>query len=554
MEGSRRADSCSVKCVCFGLLLLSAMSGEWARADAADPRRAGRGAASGQRSLVGFDAYIERVRAAFENVGVAVAVLKGDAIAYARGFGAREYGKPGRVDPDTLFQIGSTTKAFTTAALGLLVEEGKIHWDDPVIDYLPRFQLEDPWLTRHLTIRDTVTHRSGIVETPFFIYAVMDADAAAGQLQYIASQDRFRDSYHYNNLMYGLAGKIVAAASGMSWGEFVQRRLMQPLQMSRSGTSPHEFWDARYVTATYRGSAAAAHWGSDDARDTNVAMPHVLDDAGAVKVLAWQSYDNAAAAGSIVSSARDMAKWIIPHLNQGRFGGRQVLREDTVRELHATQNLRARNPQFPFVDSTEGYALGWFKAHYHGRVHLSHGGGIAGFPAYVALMPDEQIGVVVLANSRRAQDGYSLHVAIALRAMDQLLNVPLRDWSRELSLRTRDAMLRSRAQEEELQRSRLRDAPPSLPLEEYAGEYEDLVLHSGRIRVWLESGELKLTFAGDGAFSGTLVHWHRDVFRLRPQTPLSWQGFAGFVLDETGKVVGLSAFDSTLRRVPTGKR
>ncbi|MBL8271614.1 serine hydrolase, partial [Steroidobacter sp.] len=474
---------------------------------------------------------------------------KGDAVVYARGFGAREHGKPARIDPDTLFQVGSTTKAFTTAALGLLVEQGKLHWDDPVLDYLPDFQLQDPWLTRHLTVRDAVVHRSGIAETPYFIYATMNADAAAEQLRYIVPQDRFRDSFNYNNLMYGVAGKIVAAASGMSWGEFVSSRLLQPLGMSRSGVSPYEFWDAQSVTPTYRGLAKVAHPTADDARDRNVAMPHIRDDGGAVNVLAWQSYDNAAASGSIVSSARDMAAWMIPHLNDGRSGGRQVLQPATVRELHATQNLHIKHVQFPLADSAEGYAMGWFKARYHDSVYLSHGGGIAGFPAYVALMPDQRIGVVVLANSRRLGDGYAFHMAIALRAIDQLLKASPRNWSQELSMRTRDAIVQARTEEEKLQQSRLRNAPPSLPLQEYAGEYEDAVLHSGRIKIGFERGELNLSFAGEGAFSGTLVHWHRDVFRLRPKSPLGWQGFATFMLDETGKAVAMTAFDTTLKRV-----
>jgi CubicO group peptidase (beta-lactamase class C family) len=509
------------------------------------------GSASG---LGGLDAYIERARADFENVGVAVAVVKGDAVVYARGFGVRQHGKPARVDPDTLFQVGSTTKAFTAAALGLLVEQGNVHWDDPVTDYLPNFRLQDPWRTPQLTVRDALSHRSGIAETPYFIYATMDADAAVEQLRYIAPQDRFRDSFNYNNLMYGVAGQIVAAASGMSWGEFVNSRLMQPLGMSRSGTSLYEFWDARFVTPTYRGSAAASPTAAD-ARDSNVAMPHIRDEVGAVNVLAWQSYDNAAASGSIVSRVSDMAAWVIPHLNEGRSRGRQVLQPGTVRELHATQNVHVKHMQFPFADSAEGYAMGWFKARYRGSVYLSHGGGIAGFPAYVALMPDERIGVVVLANSRRIGDGYAFHMAIALRAIDQLLNARPRDWSQELSMRTRDAILQARKEEEQLQQSRLRNAPPSLPLEEYTGEYEDAASHSGRIRIWLEGGELNLSFAGDGAFSGTLVHWHRDVFRLRPKTPLGWQGFPAFTLNEAGRIVALTAFDTTLKRVaPAQKR
>lgn len=512
------------------------------------------GTAGADPGLADLGRYIEQTRSQLENVGVAVAVVKDDKVVFAQGFGVREQGKAARIGPDTLFQIGSTTKAFTTAALGILVDEGKIRWDDPVIDYLPGFQLQDPWLTRHLTIRDTVTHRSGITDSPYFAYAVMDADTALDQLRYIPSQYAFRDSYHYSNLMYVVAGKIVAAASGMSWNEFVEQRLLQPLRMKRSGTTAYEFWNARYIAPTFWGSAAASRYSHADARDANVAMPHFVDVQSTPHVIAWQSYDNAAAAGTIVSSADEMANWLILHLNQGAFAGRQLLQADTVEELHAVQNLHCVCG-FPFADSTEpvqGYAMGWVRTRYHDQALLAHGGGILGFPAYVAMIPGQRMGVVVLANSSKvdAGDRYALHKAIALRAFDQLLDTASRDWNLEFLARAKQAEADARSRQEERQRSRLLNAPPSLPLEHYAGDYEDRLLHSGRVKVRVADGQLTLSFDGQGAFSGFLDPWHHDVFRLRLKVPVDPDQFPGFVIDPAGKVASMSFLDRTFDRLP----
>lgn len=511
------------------------------------------GAAPVRAPLASFEHYIEQARLELGNVGVAVAVVQGDRVIFAQGFGVKEYGKSGKVGPDTLFQIGSTTKAFTGATVGILVDEGKLRWDDAVVSHLPSFQLQDPWLTRQLTLRDTLSHRSGIAESPYYVFAVMDAQAAMEQLRYIRPQYAFRDSYNYSNLMYGVAGQVVSAVSGMSWNEFVRRRLLQPLRMTRSGASPYEFWAPQYVAPTFQGSAVAARFSAADARDADVAMPHIVDEKKQPRMIAWQSYDNAAAAGSIVSSARDMANWVIMNLNEGRFEGRQVLKPETVEEMHATQNLRDDGGRYPFQGLTEGYAMGWQRARFHDLTILSHGGGIIGFPAYVALMPQRKIGVVVLANSEQAVAGdtQAFRKAIALRALDRLLQVSPRDWSQEFLARARQTASQSGKEEEALQKGRLRDAPPSLPLEQYAGDYEDRELHSGRVTVRVEEDRLTLRFAGEGAFAASLEPWHHELFRLHKIGAPGWGQFVNFVIGPKGQVTSMSLFDGTFDRLPS---
>jgi CubicO group peptidase (beta-lactamase class C family) len=512
-------------------------------------------APSGKQALAGLSHYIERVRSDWRNVGLAVAVVQGSEVIYAHGFGLRQVGKAAAVDQDTLFQVGSTTKAFTCAALSILVDEGKLRWDDAVTDYVPTFALQDAWLTQNLTIRDTLSHRSGISDRNYFAtLGVMSSNEVVRELRYIAPEARFRDSYRYSNWMYAAAGKVIEATSGMSWHDFVRRRLLEPLVMSRSGTSPFEFWDAPYVTSTFLGSAPAGVVSPGHARDSNVAMPHVLDDSGSVVIVPWQSFDNAAAAGSIVSSAADMAHWVVMHLNEGRFENRQVLAKEAVQELHALQNLYVDVSEFPFADTKEGYAMGWRRAIYRGRTYLAHSGGIVGFPAYVALLPDAKVGVVVLSNGPKVvRDDYTLNKAIVLWAVDRLLGAPSRDWRREFLSRAQKAQQDTQSEEEQLQQARLQNSPPSLSLAQYAGIYEDSHAVAGRVSVRLERGQLVLSFPGDGAFSASLEHWHQDLFRLR-SNPASAHAlgpqFAVFALDPAGKVISLSAFDATFQRLP----
>jgi CubicO group peptidase (beta-lactamase class C family) len=503
-----------------------------------------------------FDSYIEQVRDDWKNVGVAVAVVRGRETIYARGFGVRESGKTDAIDPDTLFQVGSTTKAFTTAALAILVEEGKIRWDEPIIESLPGFQLQDPWLTRNLTIRDTVTHRSGIAVSLYPYLAVMDSSQAIRQLRYVGSNGAFRNTFVYDNLMYAVAGQVIEAASGIAWSEFVRHRLLQPLQMSRSGASPYEFWDARQVAPTFFGSAAGGVSSTEQARDVNMAMPHALDEQGSLVVLPWRSYDNASAAGALVSSAAGMANWLTLHLNEGCFEGRKLLKKETVLELHATQNLHSGIDERLFDETPQGYAMGWWRAQYRGQTHLEHGGGMIGFPAYAALLPDMQLGVVVLSNSPKAVYGdftlgYLFHKAIASWIFDRFLGLPPRDWSRELLSRSRRAQQGTQENEEKLTRSRLSGKPPSLPLERYAGEYEDMSGHSGLVTLCLENERLTLSFSGEGAYGASLEHWHQDLFRLRSRPGVAGvlgMQFVAFILDVAGSVAAFTAFGATFRR------
>lgn len=504
--------------------------------------------------------YIEQVRADWNNIGAAVAVVQGSMVVYARGFGVRESGKTAPIDADTLFEVASTTKAFTAAALGVLVEEGKAGWDDAIVSRMPAFQLSDPWITRQVTLRDALSHRAGVRSTYYSDFGVMDSDEAIRQLRYVAPK-AFRDGYRYDNVMYGVVGKVIEMTSGMSWRDFVKQRLLLPLHMNRSRTSPYELWNERDVAPTYFGTARSGQPTFTDARDPNVAMPHLTDEEGTVRVLAWQNYDFVAGAGAIISSASDMANWLVLNLNAGRFAESEILKKSTVHELHAVQNLRLNTQPFPFEQPLEGYAMGWERGRYRDTPHLSHGGSLHGFSAYVAMLPEKHIGIVVLSNGRRTMeygDGFAFHKAIVFGVFDRFLPAAGRNWSREFLDRAQGVQTQARQREADLQRARSPNAPASLPLERYVGEYENLStaylesgpILNGRLRVSLADDGLRLSFTGEGAFSGRLEHWHHDVFRLHPNVPVLWREFASFSLSPEAKIGSFTLFGQTFVRVP----
>lgn len=509
--------------------------------------------AANSDALRGLDHYVERALLDWQVPGAAIGVVRDGKVIYARGFGVRELGRSARVDEHTLFQIGSMTKAFTATAIGVLVDEGKVGWDDPVIDHLPWFRLSDPWLTQHVTIRDLLAHRTGI-ESTLMVVTLLDAKEVVRRARYVTPTAQFRQQYLYSNLMYGAAGQVIEAVSGVSWGDFIQQRLLRPLGMTSSGTTPYQFWDSRYVAPSFHGVPAAPHVTGADALASDVAMPHWISPRG-LRVIPWQSYDNAAAGGAIVSDLADMLTWLKFHL--GATLGASIVTPSTLQEMHMPQMLIGDPPDpiWGVVNKVApssqrpAYALGWFRDSYRGNAFVSHSGGILGFPSFGAMLPQRGMGVIVLANSFGRGGLAAFNKLVAFRIFDALLREKPHDWSADLlsmvAQRERDA----RAAEEKLQRDRLSGTSPSLPLERYIGEYENPLV--GRARVAMVNGQL--TFGVPGAFLGRLEHWHLDTFRL------VWTGgmagnksFATFTIDPQGRVAAIDAgrlFGGELERV-----
>lgn len=469
-----------------------------------------RGAAAPQeaRQLRGLDEYVRTALRDWGGAGLAIAVVKGDSIVYARGFGVREVGKPDPVDERTLFAIGSITKSFTAGAVGILEDEGRLRLDDPATRYLPGLQLSDPYVTRELTVRDLLTHRSGLTQADQAWYGLpVDRAEVLRRVRHQPPTTSFRSRFGYNNIMFLAAGEIVATVSGKSWDDFVTERILRPLGMTSSNTSVRTL-----------------------ARAANVATPHAVVDGRAVPV-AWRNLDNVGPAGAINSNVVELAQWARLLLGSGSLRGKRILSARFVTDMMTPQTIAgpARDTLFP-TTHFETYGLGLFLQDYRGRQLVHHPGGIDGMISQLVLVPEEGLGVVVLTNT----DAQELAAALPYRVIDEFLGVRPRDWSALFLARHRVEQQRADSARRALEAQRARNTRPSLPLEQYAGTYEHAMY--GDVGFTLENGALVLHRGAE--FTGRLEHWHHDVFRVDWAAPQIGQAvtFATFVSDGAGRL------------------
>ncbi len=454
--------------------------------------------------LQGFDGYVATAVRDWEVPGLAVAVVRNDSVVFMRGFGVRTLGKPDPVDEHTLFAIGSTTKAFTTTALAMLVDEGKVRWDDPVTKYLPGFQLADPSVTREFTVRDLVTHRSGLPTADLLWYASPNtAGEIIRRLRFLKPASSLRSRYAYNNNMYAVAGAVIAAASGMPWEEFVRRRILLPLGM----------------TSTLTGVGGLA-------TRPNVATPHrPIDDT--IRAIPYRNLDNIAPAGAMNAGVADLAKWVRFQLDSARVGGRRLVDSTSYREMLAPQFVIPPESFYPAAQLARpnfiAYGLGWFLQDYRGRKLVMHTGSIDGMSALIGMLPEERLGVIVLANLDHAE----VRHALMYHVFDLHLGGTSRDWSAELRKLYGEASDRQRTAVRKAESARVASTRPSLPLGAYAGTYTDSLY--GDVDVRVEKGALVARF-GSG-YVGDLEHWHHDVFRARWRDRVLGRSFLTFKLD-----------------------
>lgn len=436
--------------------------------------------------LEGLDDYVRGAMESWEVPGLGLAVVKDDSVVYARGYGVRELGTDEPVDENTLFAVGSTSKAFTSALVGLLVDAGEVAWGDPVSEYLPRLELHDPWVTRELTVRDLLTHRSGLPRCDQLWYAMeYSREEVLRRVRHCEPESSFRSRFGYQNIMYLAAGRVASELAGPRWDRLVEERIFGPLEMDRSNTS----------VDSLEGMA-------------NVATPHAEVD-GEVRPVPWRDIDNVGPAGSINSSAIEMAQWVRLHLNEGTYEGRTVLGDSTVAEMHRAHMLREREgPRSELFPSTHfsAYGLGWFLRDYRGRKVVEHGGAIDGMRAQVGMIPEEELGVVVLTN--RGPDG--LGGPLMYRILDAYLDAPVTDWAAEFKQISDSIEAEREKEEKELREARDEGTSPSLDLDAYAGTYRSELY--GEVEVSRSGGGLALEVAD--SYGGDLEHWHHDTFRV----------------------------------------
>ncbi|MGI9179701.1 MAG: serine hydrolase [Longimicrobiaceae bacterium] len=474
-------------------------------------------------ALRGLDSYIEKGMREWDIPGLAIAVVKDDSVVYARGFGVREVGKSERVDANTLFAIGSASKAFTAAAVALLVDEGKVKWDDPATQHLPSLQLFDPYATRELSVRDLLSHRSGLARGDQVWYATeFDRDEILRRVRFLAPSWSFRSQFGYQNLMYLAAGEMVEEVGGRSWDDVVTERIFQPLGLRASNTS----------TNALQGRE-------------NVAMPHAkIEDQ--VRPIPYRNIDNIAPAGSINSNVVEMAQWVKLQLGQGSFRGDSLLSRAVVKEMHTPQTIIRREGGWALMAPASEflmYGLGWFLHDYRGRKVVQHGGNIDGMHALVGMLPDERLGVVILTN---LSPNY-LTYAVMHRVFDGYLGAQPTDWSRQLLASFDSLRAIGEAQQKRMEEARVTGTQPSLSLERYAGTYTHEMY--GDAVVEHEGGRLVLRRGP--AFVADLEHWHHDTFRANWRDAALGRSFVMFTLDPTARVSKLEVQGlAEFRRAP----
>jgi CubicO group peptidase (beta-lactamase class C family) len=489
------------------------------------PRLRADQAASPTDPLAGFDAYVAQAVKDWKTTGLAVAVVKDGQIVFAKGYGVRRLGSPEPVDDRTLFAVGSTTKAMTAAAIGMLVDEGKVAWDDPVTKHLPWFALKDPYMTREIRVRDLLTHRAGVPNTDFLWYEQPhSAREIIGRLREVDLETSPRTHFTYQNVMYAVAGEVVAAASGLPWADFVRTRIFAPLGMR----------DTIPTAATL-------------AQQPNVAQPHYEID-GTVQVIRNASVDGVAPAGSVWSSVRDMAQWLNMLLAKGAVGGptgTRLLSEKVVAELFAPQTMVGPDAFYPTARLTTPhwttYGLGWFQADYGGEKVDFHTGSIDGMVAIAGLIRDENLGVFVLGNL----DHTELRHALMYRVFDAYLGRPARDWSTDVRALYAGLATEAEARRAKAEAGRVNGTTPSLPLDRYAGTYTHPLY--GALTVSVRDGRLHAQF-GTG-FVGPLEHWHYDTFKATWEARWRGTSLATFSLDGRGQVSGLASDQGRFTRV-----
>jgi CubicO group peptidase (beta-lactamase class C family) len=462
-----------------------------------------------------IDRLVSKSMAAFSVPGVAVGIVKDGKLVFAKGYGVRELGHPERVDADTRFAIGSNTKAFTTAALAILVDEGKLHWDDRVIDYLPDFRMADPYVTREFTVRDLLTHRSGLGLGAGDLLFVTNTDFTRQDvvraLRHLKPVTSFRSQFAYDNLLYVVAGEVVAVASGKSWEDFVSTRVLAPLGMSDCAVSV----DRLQVK-------------------TNIAAPHSLVE-GKLTTVAPLGLALVAPAGAIQCSINGMAKWVSAQLARGKAAdGTTVFSAAQSEEMWTPQTILVPGGKEAELTRTHfmAYGLGWGLQDFDGYKRVFHNGGVPGMVTHVSLIPELNLGVVVLTNQ---QEDLALS-AISLQILEAYAGAAAHDW---VALTSAAKAKRT----DDIGKADQTIAPSaavgSIDLGAYAGKFADP--WRGGAEITRDGKGLRFTFSHTKDLSGPLVPLTPSVFVVRwDDRSLNADAYLRFKTELNGKVTGFT--------------
>lgn len=471
-----------------------------------------------------FDAYIREVLEAFDVPGMAVGVVRNGEVLLSKGYGIKQMGKTEPVDQHTLFPIASNSKAFTATALALLVEEGKLDWDAPVIRYLPEFRMSESYVTEHLTVRDLLVHRSGL--SPYagdllqFPPTDYTREALVEKLRYLPLSTSFRSTYAYDNVLYLVAAEVIRAVSGQRWEEFVKERIFRPLKMHES-------------LAYFSGFHEASNKASSHA-PVEGQVQHLEN----FKAQGLGDISNPA--GGISSNVTDMCRWLITQLDSGRSAeDYRLFTPATARELWTgvTPIPVTEVPSWiaPAQTDLSSYALGFRVYTYRGEKMVTHGGKLDGFVSFVNMVPGKNLGIVVLTN----QESTNAYYSVVNHLLDYYLDKPEFDWI--AGYRKQETLKFQRIARAETRAESQRDpnSKPALPLSGYTGVFRDAWY--GKVRIEEAGGKLMVDFTHSPELVGEMEFWQYNTFIVRWRNrELRADAYLTYNLDENGKVTSIA--------------
>jgi len=430
------------------------------------------GQKASEKALKDLDKFIMSSMEDWKIPGLGVAIVKDGEVIFSKGFGFRDVEKGLKVGPETIFNIGSNSKSFTATCAGILVDDGKLEWDKPVKDYLPFFELKDPYASLCATPRDLLSHRTGLPRhDTFWDNSPLSRKEIIMHLRYLPPSAGFRQIMQYTNNMIMTAGYLVGHIAGTTWEGFCKERILDPLGMKDTNFS-----------------------NEDSKKSGDYALPYLLQDGKFVEI-PYHDVHQIGPAAAMNSNVIDMANWLKLNLNKGKFNGKQIISEATLNELHTPQVVEGNSIPY-YVTYYQTYGIGWRITNYRGHIMLYHGGGIDGFRAEVFLFPQDNIGMVVFVNTRSY-----MPKLVAYNAFDHLAGLKPMDWTK----RFKEAQTSRSAAEEE----RKSNTKPSHPLKDYAGDYK----HPGYgiFTVSQENDQLKAIYNG---ISYPMAHFHYDIFEF----------------------------------------
>ena len=478
-----------------------------------------------------FDQFVKAGIEAWEVPGLSVSVVIDRKVIFSEVYGVRNIETREKVDSETMFAIGSTTKALTAYCIALLVDEGKLSFTDKVTDHYPGFQLADPYVTRELQIGDLLTHRAGLANADYlWVMTDFTSEELIDRMKYAKPAYSFRSDFIYQNIMYAVAGEIIHHVSGKPWWEFMQERIFDPLNMKHT-IAKTCLLDKSEISS-------------------NHVMPHYKFEDG-FETIDCMVADQIGAAGSVWASIDDMAKWTKFMLDSAIIGGKKLLSKEVFEELFKPQTIISKSKFYPTAKLTKPnwttYGYGWFQHDYMGRMVNFHTGSLSGLVAIIGLLHEDKLGVYVMGNA----DHVELRHAIMYKAFDLFATGGNRNWNEEIQNLYGQIREESTKKKKMDEANRVENAKPAHPLVNYTGRYTSPMW--GDITILLEDAYLYLQSSPSVKLK--MDHWHYDTFKTISDSRFHWLSDfeITFNTDAGGKIVSAVFWENHFKKVDGGK-